>query len=353
MKMKKVRWTNEEILFLKENYTKIGLKYCSENLNRSYKALIQKATRLGLKSEPKWSDNDILFLKENYTNLGAVYCSEKLNKTITSIYFKANKLQLTEKRIMWNDNDILFLKENYLNLGINGCAEILCKSISSIQNKLNELSLTNQNIWSEEDDIFLTNNYSKLGINGCAEILNRSTKSIKARTNKLKLKLITNDELINKFIVKHHNFYDYKLVNYINSKIKIKIICPKHGEFEQLANMHLKGQGCPICKESKGEKEIRNYLNNNNITFLPQHKFDDCKYINKLPFDFYLPDLNMCIEFHGQQHYEPIKWFGGQIVFDKLIKRDKIKEDYCIKNNIKLIIIPYRKNIYNIINNIL
>jgi hypothetical protein len=35
MKIKKVRWTNEEILFLKENYTKIGPKYSSENLNSS------------------------------------------------------------------------------------------------------------------------------------------------------------------------------------------------------------------------------------------------------------------------------------------------------------------------------
>lgn len=350
MKMKKVRWTDEEILFLKENYTKIGPKYCSENLNRCYKALIQKATRLGLKSEPKWSDNDILFLKENYINLGAVYCSEKLNKTITSIYFKANKLQLTEKRIMWNDNDILFLKKNYLNLGINGCAEILCKSISSIQNKLNELSLTNQNIWSEEDDIFLTNNYSKLGINGCAEILNRSTKSIKARTNKLKLKLITNDELINKFIVKHHNFYDYKLVNYINSKIKIKIICPKHGEFEQLANMHLKGQGCPICKESKGEKEIRKYLIRLNVKFIPQHKFTECKNIKQLPFDFYLPNYNTCIEFNGEQHYKSIKHFGGDEKFNRTQINDEIKMEYCKMNKINLIIINDIKNIKKLLN---
>ena len=83
----------------------------------------------------------------------------------------------------------------------------------------------------------------------------------------------------------------------------------------------------------------------NNIKFIQQHKFDDCKNIKPLPFDFYLPDYNTCIEFNGKQHYEPIKYFGGRVVYDKLIKRDKIKMEYCNKNNIPLLIIKYNDNI--------
>jgi hypothetical protein len=254
----------------------------------------------------EWCEYEIDFLIKNYSINGVVYCSNKLNRSVNSIYLKSNKIGLV-------------LEEK----------------------------------WCEEDDIFLIKNYSKLGIKKCSEILNRSIKSIKARTNKLKIKLINNEELINKFKIKHHDFYDYSLVNYIDSKTKIKIICPNHNKFEQLPYEHLRGKGCPICIESKGEKEIRNILLNKNIKFIPQYKFNDCKNINRLPFDFYLPDYNICIEYHGEQHYKPIKWFGGDKVFSELVKRDKIKLEYCKLNNIKLCTISYRKNIIKFINKIL
>lgn len=45
----------------------------------------------------------------------------------------------------------------------------------------------------------------------------------------------------------HGDKYDYSLVEYMNSKTKIKIVCSKHGIFEQTPNNHLKGSGCPAC----------------------------------------------------------------------------------------------------------
>ena len=49
----------------------------------------------------------------------------------------------------------------------------------------------------------------------------------------------------------HNNKYDYSLVDYINNKSKVKIICPTHGEFEQIPYSHLRGSGCPKCKGDK------------------------------------------------------------------------------------------------------
>ena len=66
----------------------------------------------------------------------------------------------------------------------------------------------------------------------------------------------------------------------------------------------------------------------------------------RLSFDFYLPDFNLCIEYNGHQHYRPVN-FGGisdkkaQKKYDAQIHRDQIKRDFCNKNNIKLIEIPY------------
>lgn len=72
-----------------------------------------------------------------------------------------------------------------------------------------------------------------------------------------------------------------------------------------------------------------------------QYTYKDCKYIRLLKFDFGLPCLNLCFEYHGKQHYESIEHFGGEEKFKLRQMRDQIKIDYCKKNGIKLIIIPY------------
>jgi hypothetical protein len=56
-----------------------------------------------------------------------------------------------------------------------------------------------------------------------------------------------NDDIINILSKKHNNKYDYSLVNYINPQTPIKIICPKHGIFEQTFNTHKNGHECPKC----------------------------------------------------------------------------------------------------------
>jgi hypothetical protein len=54
-----------------------------------------------------------------------------------------------------------------------------------------------------------------------------------------------------------------------------------------------------------------------------------------------LPEFNIIVEFDGIQHYEPIDFFGGKESFIKQVRNDEIKNEYCLKNNIKLLRIPY------------
>lgn len=63
------------------------------------------------------------------------------------------------------------------------------------------------------------------------------------------MKKSNKEEFIEKSTKKHNNKYDYSLVEYKNSKTKVKIICKKHSIFEQKPNDHLSGQGCPKCKK--------------------------------------------------------------------------------------------------------
>ena len=97
----------------------------------------------------------------------------------------------------------------------------------------------------------------------------------------------------------------------------------------------------PNINKSSGEIYIENLLIQYNISYIPQHTFKNCKDKQVLPFDFYLPDYNMIIEYNGKQHYEPIDFFGGVENYKYIQKHDKIKYDYCIKNQIKTLYIPY------------
>lgn len=156
-----------------------------------------------------------------------------------------------------------------------------------------------------------------------------------------------------KFILKsneiHNNFYNYSEVNYINDRTKIIIICPKHGEFKQTPHAHLQKQGCPLCRESKGEKIIRAFLLKNKIKFRKNKTFKNCRYKRLLKFDFYLPEINIIIEFDGIQHFNSYEFFGGDKDFKDRQLRDQIKNEYCKKNNIKLIRLKNLKTINSIL----
>jgi hypothetical protein len=140
----------------------------------------------------------------------------------------------------------------------------------------------------------------------------------------------------------HNNFYDYSKVNYINSDIHVDIICPNHGLFKQKPSNHLSGRGCPKCKQSMGENRIERYLIKKSIKYETQKKFNDCRNILPLIFDFWLSDSNKLIEFDGIQHYLPLGYTNGYDKLEYTIKCDKIKNEYCMDKNILLIRISYK-----------
>lgn len=146
----------------------------------------------------------------------------------------------------------------------------------------------------------------------------------------------------------HNNKYIYSATTYQNYYKNTTIACKIHGNFNQSPSNHLRGSGCPICKESIGENKVARFLIKNNIIFERQKTFDDCKNpkTNKhLKFDFYLPDFNLCIEFDGQQHYEPYKFKDKENSikkFEDVKFRDNIKNKYFKNNNKKLLRISYK-----------
>lgn len=161
---------------------------------------------------------------------------------------------------------------------------------------------------------------------------------------------LTTEEFIEKANSVHNGLYSYDNVDYINNNTNVNIICNKHGLFKQQPGNHLEGKGCSKCNSSKGEIKILNILTNNKINFRTQYYFKDLKYKAYLKFDFGVFDennnLKYLIEFNGKQHYEFVEFIHKNKKNYKVsLLRDKLKLEYCEKNNIELFIIRYDENI--------
>lgn len=138
---------------------------------------------------------------------------------------------------------------------------------------------------------------------------------------------------------------------YKNSHQRLKIKCDTCDNIWEMNWNNFKiGKRCPKCYEltnsSKGVRKIKSILEDYNIEFITEYRFDDCKYKYTLPFDFYLPNYNLLIEYDGQHHFKPQDFAGkgeewAKEQFENTQIRDSIKNEYCRNNNIHLIRIPY------------
>lgn len=147
------------------------------------------------------------------------------------------------------------------------------------------------------------------------------------------------------------NKYLYAKTKYNTQKHEITVTCKKHGDFIVNAKRHLDGSGCALCGDaiteeagiSSGEAVISLLLEKMGIQFDTQKTFSGCRDKNPLRFDFYLPKYNLLIEYDGEQHFKPIKIWGGEKAFKGVRRRDAIKNKYAADNGIDLLRIPYTK----------
>lgn len=175
---------------------------------------------------------------------------------------------------------------------------------------------------------------SHLSGNGC-----RLCKIDKSRGN--------TEIFINKANIIYNNFFIYYKTKYgKNNKDKIIVTCPIHGDFITTPAYHLNGYGCPKCHKSNIFYEVESVLNKENISYTIEKTFDWLKNTNgfNLYLDFYLPEYNVGIECQGLQHFEIIKYYGGEDKYKTIIENDKIKYDLCINNGINLLYFSNKKN---------
>lgn len=176
---------------------------------------------------------------------------------------------------------------------------------------------------------------------GCPEC------ALSRKLRRIQSMALTNSEFITRAHCVHANKYDYTNTSYVAGNKPVVITCKDHGDFVVgRAEKHLIGQGCPVCsrKGSLAEEVIKKWLSAKGVLFLFQHTFDNCISPHtgrKLVFDFFIPSMNIIIEYDGEQHTKKSPLFHTGDRFERLAEYDVIKNDYAVKENIQLIRISY------------
>lgn len=80
------------------------------------------------------------------------------------------------------------------------------------------------------------------------------------------------EEFVNRARKIHGNKYSYPIFKNVSGNHKVEIICPIHGKFYQTKSAHVHGQGCPKCNQSHGENKIDCFLKYHNIKYIRQYK---------------------------------------------------------------------------------
>lgn len=166
------------------------------------------------------------------------------------------------------------------------------------------------------------------------------------RENKQNSKFLS----VNPYFIFNLNLYlksnniDLKVLKFYKNKDKTRLKCQCscgkifYPHWYQVINGRTR---CEFCTKSMSSLEcrVKMLLDELNIKYIQEKTFDDCKFKRCLRFDFYLPKQNIVIETHGIQHYKYIPFFEEPLALRQY--RDRIKVNYCIDKNIRMLIIPY------------
>lgn len=289
----------------------------------------------------QWTKEELDFIKDNYLHMSDSELANHIKRhTENSVINKRKRMGLTRSNRKYSFQDVLneFAKTEYILLSTED------DYIDSATNSLRYLCP--KHLDKGELTISLGHLQSGRGCYYCGRIITEAAHIVDDYANEKECREICE----NKGFIFVGTYRE-------NGLIYIQYMCRKHLEAGIQAmrkwNMNRDNiQGCPYCFDtkkfvfSKGEKSVEKVLQDLKIAYLPQYTFENCRDKNMLPFDFYLPDLNKCIEYDGQHHYYPVTFNGVSKERAKenhliTLKHDEIKNQYCESNNIELLRIPY------------
>lgn len=290
-----------------------------------------------------YSNDEIQYIKENWEYKTDCELSKVLNRPVGSIIDKRKQLGLTRNNRKYSFNDVIleFNKTDYI-------------LISSEEDYLDSAQKTIRYLCPKHEDkgiqlISLAHLQSGRGCYFCGREKTEQSRKINIENNKDIISLCAEKGFV------FQNAYRNE------GKIYVNYICTKHTKkgIQTMQYQNMKRDfvcGCPFCGMTSGEKAVMDCLELYNIKYIPQYKFNDLKCVDKLRFDYYLPDYNKVIEYDGIQHFEPTRFNGisyerAKQNLEVTINHDTIKNNYCRENGIPILRIPFFK--YNEINDMI
>ena len=229
--------------------------------------------------------------KQGCPACGKIKQVKKRTKTIEQFIEDSNKL---------HGNKYDYSKSNYVN--DNSKIIIICKEHGEFEQEV-------------------SNHLQGKGCNKCADII----------------RAIKMSKTLDKFILDANKIngdkYEYNNVIYKNSKSHVLVTCKKHGDFKIIPSNILRGKGCPLCV-NKGETKVLENLKKIYPSIKYNYRFNWCKNIKSLPFDFVIPEYKIIIELDGCQHFKQILNWGSP---DKQFINDKYKEKCANENGFSTI----------------
>ena len=137
------------------------------------------------------------------------------------------------------------------------------------------------------------------------------------------------------------------LGTYTTGRNRITVRCRRCKHIWEPRAAGLTKRGCPLCPSSKGEKRIKELLKSSRVKFKTQHTFNDLigRRGQKFKFDFAVfenGEVKYLIEYDGEQHFRPVKIWGGMRKLERQRQIDNLKNEYCKIKGIRLIRISAR-----------
>ena len=336
------RWSNDELKIIKENYTNLSDLEIHELIpNHSVQSIAVKRRKLGLTKENKYySFKDVVDI---LSSLGYKVLSDECE-------YKNMQSKIRYESETYGNGEMtlahIFRRHNYNSRPVKRKKNDTKYRYATEQEIINALKQISPNIHITSDIKYLKDyvkykcvkhnytGYQKLenlltgrGCRECGvEKMSRSTSLTKDEFQN-KVSSINNNITVLEYTGQRKGFHRYR--------------CDRcESEWEGAFTYNLSCGRCDKVK-SKGEEKIRQILQKYNINFVCEKRFEDCKFVRRLPFDFYLPDYNTIIEYHGEQHYRSVARFGGKEAFIARQNHDKKKKDYCLSNGYNFVEIPY------------
>jgi len=133
------------------------------------------------------------------------------------------------------------------------------------------------------------------------------------------MRKLTEKEFIIRSKKLHCNKYNYELIHFINTRIKVKIICKIHGIFETRPSDHMRGVGCTKCCFDRKRLSIRSFIKKASLVHNDYYKYNMVKYIK---FDL---EIKIICPAHGvfnQKPYHHLRGRGCRKCFVKNISTD-------------------------------